>query len=713
MKHEKILSFLWSAVLAFLMAYGTVGCFATGFDMAYNFWTPLILGMAAIVGAVCFIFFGGAALALGLLALGCGYAWRTGDLVLQTQAVLHRVSKGYHSAYGWAVLSWPDVNLQNVPIDVPMILVGAMIILCVCWTVSRKQPAWLAAVLSLLPLIACVVVTDTVPDSSMLFLYFLGLILLLLTQGVRRMEPDAGNRLTVILAVPVTLCLALLFWLVPRDSYQPLDEATSDRVMAWFDSLRDVDLEEDLSQWVEGVASRKKVEKVRLDTLGNRHEYRYPVMEVIAPATGPLYLRGYAYDVYDGVSWTASEESWTKAFEFWRGSQVLGTVEIKTEGAHDVIYFPYAPGNGPVRDTVGGSYLNSNEWTSYSFTQFQTSGYREYLNQLDARKTLAPGEMSQYLQLPTETRQRALYYLRVHQPDDLWQYPQYQVLDIAENIADLVSGTAAYSLNTGRMPTDETDFALWFLEEGETGYCVHYATAATVLLRAAGIPARYVTGYLVDAEANTTVEVVGGDAHAWVEYWHPDLGWLRLEVTPGSGSGEEPETTTTEAEEQTTLPEDDPEETQGSDDQQPTPSLQPDTPDVPEGTEDPGQNTGGKSEVDWTPILRFLGISTAVILLVAGQWKLRLRYRRYRMKQGSPNEQALYRWRFMNLQTRLLGILPVEEARTLAEKAKFSQHTLTKQELATLDRWMKLYDTQLREQSLIRRVISCLIFAAC
>jgi hypothetical protein len=83
------------------------------------------------------------------------------------------------------------------------------------------------------------------------------------------------------------------------------------------------------------------------------------------------------------------------------------------------------------------------------------------------------------------------------------------------------------------------------------------------------------------------------------------------------------------------------------------------------------------------------------------------------MKQGSPNEQALYRWRFMNLQTRLLGIPPVEEARTLAEKAKFSQHTLTKQELATLDRWMKLYDTQLREQPLIRRVIFCLIFAAC
>ena len=41
------------------------------------------------------------------------------------------------------------------------------------------------------------------------------------------------------------------------------------------------------------------------------------------------------------------------------------------------------------------------------------------------------------------------------------------------------------------------DFATWFLQEAKSGYCVHFATTGTVLLRALGIPARYAEGYIV------------------------------------------------------------------------------------------------------------------------------------------------------------------------------------------------------------------------
>ena len=93
MKREQILSFLWSVILAFLMSYGAVGALATGFDMTYAGWVPLILALAAVICGVCFTYFGGAALALGILALGCGYVWRTGDLVLQMQALLRVLLK--------------------------------------------------------------------------------------------------------------------------------------------------------------------------------------------------------------------------------------------------------------------------------------------------------------------------------------------------------------------------------------------------------------------------------------------------------------------------------------------------------------------------------------------------------------------------------------------------------------------------------------------
>ncbi|NJO15096.1 MAG: DUF3488 domain-containing transglutaminase family protein [Thioploca sp.] len=72
-----------------------------------------------------------------------------------------------------------------------------------------------------------------------------------------------------------------------------------------------------------------------------------------------------------------------------------------------------------------------------------------------------------------------------------------------------------------------------FLFETRQGFCEHYAAAFTVLMRAAGIPARIVTGYL-----GGTVNPIGNylivrqrDAHAWSEIWLPDQGWIRVDPT--------------------------------------------------------------------------------------------------------------------------------------------------------------------------------------
>ena len=58
------------------------------------------------------------------------------------------------------------------------------------------------------------------------------------------------------------------------------------------------------------------------------------------------------------------------------------------------------------------------------------------------------------------------------------------------------------------MDLDSEDFAIWFLTEADTGYCIHFATAAVVLLRAAGIPARYVDGYVVNTQKDVPVEII-------------------------------------------------------------------------------------------------------------------------------------------------------------------------------------------------------------
>lgn len=79
----------------------------------------------------------------------------------------------------------------------------------------------------------------------------------------------------------------------------------------------------------------------------------------------------------------------------------------------------------------------------------------------------------------------------------------------------------------GPNPVDE------FLFDTRQGFCEHFASAFTFLMRAAGIPARVVTGYM-GGEFNPydgTLTVRQYDAHAWSEVWLPGEGWLRIDPT--------------------------------------------------------------------------------------------------------------------------------------------------------------------------------------
>ena len=80
-----------------------------------------------------------------------------------------------------------------------------------------------------------------------------------------------------------------------------------------------------------------------------------------------------------------------------------------------------------------------------------------------------------------------------------------------------------------------------FFFETKAGYCEHYASAYTYLMRAAGVPARIVTGYLggeYNHVNNATNSLQGGhlsiyqyDAHAWAEIWLAGRGWQRIDPT--------------------------------------------------------------------------------------------------------------------------------------------------------------------------------------
>ncbi|OUR64270.1 transglutaminase [Methylophaga sp. 42_25_T18] len=92
-----------------------------------------------------------------------------------------------------------------------------------------------------------------------------------------------------------------------------------------------------------------------------------------------------------------------------------------------------------------------------------------------------------------------------------------------------------YSLTPPLLIGDSIDA---FLFETRRGFCEHYAASFTVLMRAAGIPARVVTGYQGGEinPVNDFLVVRQRDAHAWTEVWLEDEGWLRVDPTAAVSS---------------------------------------------------------------------------------------------------------------------------------------------------------------------------------
>jgi transglutaminase-like putative cysteine protease len=101
--------------------------------------------------------------------------------------------------------------------------------------------------------------------------------------------------------------------------------------------------------------------------------------------------------------------------------------------------------------------------------------------------------------------------------------------------------TFPYNLDVPAPPSDR-DVADYFLFELQEGYCDYYATAMVVMARAAGLPARYVTGYAAGTYdySKGHYVVTEANAHAWVEVYFQGYGWVEFEPTAGLPAIERP-----------------------------------------------------------------------------------------------------------------------------------------------------------------------------
>lgn len=678
MNRERLLSCLEGWLFGFLLSFLPLACLISAFRLenaaaVWLHWDQLALWCAglSLAVSVCVTFRLWYIPPVLLLGLGL---WQWQLLAGSLEALLAEITKYYHMAYGFGILRWTSGSLPATDVTPALCLVGTLCILALTRAVCCRKSLFGALPVCLLPLCACLVVTDTVPATPWLFALLAACVLLVLTQTVRRRTGE-GAKLTAMLVLPVLLGVMLLFCLIPRNGYTGQDRA--DALLSQLQQL--TGMETDKEKGAATTVSRQE----DLAGMGIRNNPHVPVMDVVVSRPRTLYLRERGYDTYDGKRWINTKH--INISDWMNPDLVLDSmsVTITTRNPQPIQYVPYY---GAYTNMGGaeGATGNPGRLTTYSFRVLSLA--------IPAGYTCESQTLPDALYLPEDVLE--------------WAQPLAQQLTASAATADAkarqikayVQNSARYDLRTDRMPGDKTDFAKWFLYESDTGYCVHYATAATVLLRAAGVPAQYVTGYVVQAEeADQPTTVYRDDAHAWVEYYQPGVGWQILDSTPEeylSDTVQSTEPSPTEPDIEFTRPSR-PEVTQPTETAPVTEPVQ--RPNRPQAV----QTTEGDSA---RTLLWILIAVLGFVVLVVGQWQLRLMVYRRRLQKGSPNVQAIALWSEAVRRGRALQLMLPSRLTELAQKARFSQHTLTEEELGMFRSFLKGTETQARQKPLLRRL---------
>ena len=150
------------------------------------------------------------------------------------------------------------------------------------------------------------------------------------------------------------------------------------------------------------------------------------------------------------------------------------------------------------------------------------------IQQIQALQENARAIEAKYLQLPQSLPQRVrdLSVSLTASSDNRY--------DKVKAIEQFLSSKFPYNLDVRTTPRNR-DFVDYFIFDLKEGYCTYYASAMAILARCAGIPARYVEGYMLPPKpiepGSSTYMVSNMQAHSWVEVYFEGYGWLPFEPT--------------------------------------------------------------------------------------------------------------------------------------------------------------------------------------
>jgi len=240
-----------------------------------------------------------------------------------------------------------------------------------------------------------------------------------------------------------------------------------------------------------------------------------------APKASTLYWRGPVLWRFNGRTWFARRYSVSEPPELQALDKPLRYTVTLEPHNRNWLFALDIPGTFPPQAGITPDFQVLSNAPVRSRMRYEIASYLKYQTGADED----PGEMRRALQLPRDSNPRAR---------ELAQSWRRSAGDneaiINQALNSFRKDNFYYTLLPpllGEHPVDE------FLFDTKRGFCEHYASSFALLMRAAGIPARIVTGYQ-GGELNAIGDymiVRQADAHAWVEVWLKERGWVRIDPT--------------------------------------------------------------------------------------------------------------------------------------------------------------------------------------
>jgi len=305
-------------------------------------------------------------------------------------------------------------------------------------------------------------------------------------------------------AVPAALALFLLFprvqgplWGMPQDAYSGVT------------GLSDTMSPGNLSQLAQS------------DAVAFRAEF-----QGATPAPRQRYWRGPVLWEFDGRTWSMGQ-NWIERFEAPHGDSRFAYVVTLELHNRTWLFALETAASLPERARL----TNDGMIVSVAPVRSRMRYAVESVADAQIRDRERRGALERALALPAEGNPRARALAAQ------WRAGAQDDGAVLLRAVDFFRGAGlAYTLEPpllGREPIDE------FLFDTRAGFCEHFSSAFVYLMRAAGVPARVVTGYQ-GGEVNSVDRIITvrqSDAHAWAEAYLPGRGWVRVDPTAAAVPG--------------------------------------------------------------------------------------------------------------------------------------------------------------------------------